>query len=276
MRQGFVVFEGLGYESAIRHADDFGFDFVELMMPYIAKDEPRLGREYLDEHADGVRAALDEHGVDLLVHLPHAVEIGAPSDIVRGGAVEEIEECVRVATDLGAEKGVIHPTAFARRRVWDDAVIRDKVLDSIAELDAFCRDREFELCMENVPGSRFTIDDFDRFFEGTDCSMTLDTGHARISGMDEAAMAAFAAEHGDRIGHVHVNDNKSFVVGEDEAPNDDHLPTGAGDLDFATVLGGFVESGWEGTFSLEVHTRNPAFIELSKRQFERALGTAGS
>lgn len=270
MRVGFVTFEGMGYEDAIAAADEFGFDYLELQMSYIAARSPRLGREYLDEHAGAIRDALGEHGVDLVVHLPHTMEIGATSPIVRRAAIEETEACVGVAADLGAEKAVIHPTTFARPRVWDEDVLREKILASIRELDASSRDAGVELCMENLYRGPFTIHDFEAFFAETECAMTLDTGHARVCGMRAPAVEAFVREHGERISHVHLNDNKAFVVGPDENPADDHVPTGSGDLDIATVVGALDDGSWEGTLSLEMHTQNFDYVGFAKEQFEAA------
>jgi len=273
MQTGFITFETVQYDDAIPAAAEFGFDYVEIMLPYIADDD-RLGREYVDDHADRIRAECDEAGIDLLVHLPHAIDVGAPAERLREAGVAELAANLRAAANVGAKKAVVHPTASARSRVWDDETVREWVLDSIRDLDGVASDLGIDLCLENVPGTPFTIDEFEGVFAETDCSMTLDTGHARISGYEATDIAAFLDEHADRVSHVHVNDNKAFVVGEDATPDDDHVPTGSGDLSFGRTLEPLVTGDWGGTCSLEIQTQNLSFVEFSKQQFDAQIDAA--
>lgn len=270
MRLGFVTFEPMEITEAIAAAGDYGFDFIELQMAYLAAGTPQLGREYIDEHATEIRTRLDTHDMSVVVHLPHRLDIGAIPEGIRKAYVDETKACLRAASSINAEKCVIHPTSTARERVWAANVIRDQVLQSIRELDGFARNQDITLCMENLYRGVFTIQQFERFFTETDCQMTLDTGHARVSGWTESDIAGFVSSYRDRIGHVHVNDNKAFVVGTNETPSDDHVPTGSGDLDFRTALAPLVDD-WNGTASLEIHTSALEYVEVAKRQFERMI-----
>ena len=270
MQTGFITFESMEYDDVITAAADFGFDYVEFMMPYIAPGT-ELGREYISEHADSIRSHAETADIELSVHLPHAVDIGAPSDRVRQAGIEELKACLRSAAAINANKAVIHPTSSARKRTWGDDIVQEWIIDSINELMAFSDEHGIELCMENIPGTRFTIDDFDRFFADTECSMTLDTGHARISGYSANDIAGFLESHRDRVSHVHVNDNKQFVVGGTRRPSDDHVPTGAGDLAFDVALKPIIDNEWEGSLSIEVQTQSLEYIKVSKSQLNKIL-----
>ncbi len=270
MALGFVTFEGMGMTDPIYAADEYGFDFLELQFSYSAVDSELLGREYITQHADEINAALDETGLDLVMHLPHTMDIGATSPHMRDGSIEETKTCLQAAEQVNAQKCVIHPTSSARLRVWDVDQIQSYILESITELHPYAQDRGIDLCMENLYHGPFTIQRFDRFFTETDCPMTLDTGHARIAGYSAEDIANFLDEHGDRVSHIHANDNKGYITGIDDAINDDHSPTGVGDLDFGTALAP-TQTGWDGTISLEIHTRELAYIELAKQQFETML-----
>lgn len=273
MKLGFVQFEPIHYRDAFQIADEYGFDYVELQMAYVAAGTDQLGRTVLADRTDEITDLQATHGVDLSIHLPHSMDIGATSDRIRTASVAETRECLRTAATLDADRCVIHPTSSARTRVWTPTHIRDRIVESIVELDADAADLGIELCMENMYHSVFSIDAFDRFFDETDCSMTLDTGHARASGLTSAEIGAFVAANADRIGHVHANDNKSFVVPAGEAPADDHLPVGVGDIDFATALGPLPDS-WGGTVSLEMHTASPEYLAVGKRHFLEMLEDA--
>lgn len=270
MKTGFITFETMTYDEFIPAAAELGFDYVEIMMPYIS-DGSELGREYLESNRDAINGALDREDVDLQVHLPHAIDIAAPSEGIRQAGVQELKTCLDIAGQLDVGKAVVHPTSSARKRTWEDEIVREWILDSIRELDKYAQNRGIELCMENIPGSRFTITDFDQFFAETDCSMTLDIGHARISGLDESRQATFLEQHHERVSHIHINDNKQFIVGPTGRPADDHVPTGSGDMDIAQIMKPLAEGGWEGTLSLEVQTQNLDYIGVSKEQFDQML-----
>ena len=92
--------------------------------------------------------------------------------------------------------------------------------------------------------------------------MTLDTGHARMNGMDSGAMAEFLDTHGDRVGHLHLNDSR--------LPKDEHLPFGAGTIDFERVFEP-LRDGWTGTFSLEVFTDDWGYLETSVDRLDELL-----
>lgn len=255
---GFVTQLGMDHVETIERADEAGFDFVELMMDGAGE------RTRLDERA--VRGALDRSDLDLLVHLPFALDVGSPYEHVRAGAVRELEAAIETAANLGARKGVCHAASSAWTPAWDAGTIRENVLESVAELDAVASDRGLELCVENVPGGFVSIHDFDALFERTDAAMTLDTGHARIDGVDADGMASLVERHPDRVSHVHLNDTR--------LPEDEHLPFGAGTIGFDRLFAAMDAVGWRGTLSLEVFTLDFEYLETSKRRLDRLLASS--
>lgn len=258
VRRGFVTQTGMELEPSIRKADELGFDFVEGMMDGVNH------RDALAERADDIRDVADERDVALLVHLPFSLDIGSPHEHVRHGAVEELRTCIETAAGLGVEKAVLHASSEAWSGAWTREEIQDRVLDGIREIDGSAVDHGIEVCVENIPGGFFTTQDLGRVFDETEASVTLDTGHACIDGLDEAAMAGLLEEHGDRISHIHLNDTR------DGMGTDEHLPFGAGHLDFTEILAP-VTAGWTGTLSLEVFTANWDYIRMSKEQLDRLL-----
>lgn len=253
VRIGFVGQTHTGdvsWRETIERGADLGFEFVELYM------DGETERSRLD--AAAVADLLGATGLDLAVHLPFVdLDLGSTRERVREASVEELEACLRAAADMGAETAVVHPSAHAGPPEWEPDALRPNVLASVRELDRFARDRDVELCVENLPDGLFTVGEFDRVFAETDASMTFDTGHARVDGMDEAAMAAFLRAHRDRVAHVHVNDSR--------APADEHLPTGSGTIDFAAALAPLAD-GWDGTLSIEAFTFDFDYLALSRRK----------
>ena len=247
----------MDHAAAVAFAGANGFDYVELMMDG-AGDRRRLA-----DRADEVRTWLADAGVDLLVHLPFgSVDLGTPLPNVREGSVSELAAALETAADLGAEKAVCHASTGAWRSAWDDADVREALFDSVRRLDELGRERGVEVCVENIPRGAFTTNDFPALFEATGASMTLDTGHARMDGRDSGGIASFVEDHADRISHVHLNDTRG--------PSDEHLPFGAGTLDFEAILGAF-PADWAGTLSLEVYTLDFDYVATSLDRLDAVL-----
>ena len=256
IRRGFVTQIGMEYEEAFERAEAFGLDYVEVMM------DGAHERTALADETDRVHALADERGLDLAVHLPFRLDIASPFEHVREGALRELLAAIETAIECGAEKGVIHASTDAWPPAWEHGPLHENLLSSIRDLDTFGRDRDFELCVENVAGDFFPATSFPRLFDETDASMTLDTGHARMNGMDSAAMAEFLDEHGDRVGHLHLNDTRMA--------KDEHLPFAAGTIDFDRVFEP-LRNGWTGTLSLEVFTDDWSYIETSVDRLDELL-----
>ncbi|MFB6295182.1 MAG: sugar phosphate isomerase/epimerase family protein [Candidatus Nanohaloarchaea archaeon] len=256
IRNGFVTQAGMDAEAAVQKAGEFGFYFVEVMM------DGDNRREALAQRSDRLRTVLDEEDVSLFVHLPFTVDIGSPHEHVRHGSVEEIRACIETAAAIGVEKAVLHASSEAWSAVWGEEEMRRRILDGVRELDGAAVDHGVEICVENVPGGFFTVHDFPELFEETEAAMCLDTGHARIDGMDGDDLGTFVAEHADRISHVHLNDTRQ--------ERDEHVPFGAGNFDFEPVFQQ-LRDGWTGTLSLEVFTPNWDYIEMSKRQLDKMI-----
>ncbi|WP_435077687.1 sugar phosphate isomerase/epimerase family protein [Halococcus sp. AFM35] len=254
IRRGFVTQVGMGYEEAFGHAGEFDLDFVELMMDG-AHERSRLD-------AEAVRESAAENDIDLAVHLPFALDIASPFEHVREGALRELLAAIETAADCGAEKGVVHASTSAWSPAWEHADLHDHLIDSVRELDEFADEHDFEICVENVPGDFFPSESFPRLFDETGANMTFDTGHARMNGMDSKEMTDFLATHGERVSHLHLNDTRR--------PADEHLPFGAGTLDFGAVLEP-VQQNWTGTLSIETFTLDWGYIETSVERLDALL-----
>jgi sugar phosphate isomerase/epimerase len=255
-RTGFVTQLELSLKDQLALAGDADFDYVEIL----ADGHRAPGALAADR--DEVTDRLDRHGLDLVVHLPFPTDIGSPHEAVRAGAVETQTQALETAAALGAEKAVLHPESSAWEGAWDDEEVRHYVDRSVDSLVETGDNHGVEVCAENLFENVYTLKTMDRLLERTDVSMTLDTGHARVTGHDATETAAFVAEHAARVSHVHLNDTRR--------PRDEHLPFGAGTIDFETVLAAF-PADWDGTLSLEVGTDSLRYLRQSKRVLDEHL-----
>ena len=256
---GFVTDIGVPFEESVTVAQQQEFDFIELFM------EGRFSREKLIENIETYQDLLDETDLSVVVHLPFSLDIGSPFHRVRDASIEELSDCLATAARLDAKKAVVHPTA----NVWDKAYhieeLRPIIIDSINELHRTAASQDIELCAENIFGTAFTIDAFDNLLTETNTSMTLDTGHARISGYTGNQLREFVTQYSDRISHVHLNDSRYL--------EDEHLPFGSGSVDFHYLFETLQRCQWNGTLSLEVHTENLDYVVISKEQLDTVLAS---
>jgi sugar phosphate isomerase/epimerase len=255
---GFTVGLGMPFDDAVEWAAAEGFDFVELLL------DGQYARERIANEQAAMRETLAEADMDIVVHLPFAIDPGSPFAPVREGVIEELTAGMDFAVGLGAERVVFHPSSDAWDLGWTDAECRGFVHDALDELVPAARSRDLDPCLENIVSSYYDATTFSELLERyPDASMTFDTSHALLVGMDEPEMAEFCRAHADRIHHLHLVDTRG---GDDE-----HLPVGMGKIDFETVLDGLAAVGWSGTATLEIGTEDYDTIALGMRHTEELL-----
>jgi sugar phosphate isomerase/epimerase len=181
---------------------------------------------------------------------------------VREGSLRELEAAIDAAAAAGATTAVAHAETDAWRGAWGADDLRGTLHDAVERLDRYGRERGVVVCFENIPRGLFTTHDLRDLFAETEAAATLDTGHARMDGVDAGGMAAIVRDHPDRVRHVHLNDTRRAA--------DEHLPFGAGTIDFETLFAAF-PADWGGTLSLEVFTESYDYVAESLAQLRRVL-----
>ena len=255
---GFTLGLEMAFDETVAWASEEGFEFVELLL-----DGP-YSRERIDDRIGAMRDTLENEQVDIVVHLPFAIDPGVPFTPVREGILAEFEACMDCAVALGASKVVFHPSSDAWDLGWTVEECREFVHHGLDRLIPASHERELEPCLENVVSSYYDVTTFSELLERyPDASMTFDTSHAHLAGMDETAMATFCEAHGDRISHLHLVDTRGGT--------DEHLHPGMGRLDFETILAGLAAADWNGTATLEIGTSDYETIALGKRHVEKLL-----
>jgi sugar phosphate isomerase/epimerase len=118
------------------------------------------------------------------------------------------------------------------------------------------REGKIPFCLENLSERAF---DFEPVFQHfPDLGMTLDIGHGELLSPENTAYS-FIQEFPDRIRHIHIHDNR----GGNSPADDLHLPLGEGSIDFPPILSALVQSGYNGTITLEVPP--PSFAQQRQK-----------
>ena len=241
---------------------DLGFDYFELTL-----DPPCAHYSQINQQAEALTLALKRYEMDVICHLPTFVYTADFAPKLRNVCIDEMIQSIHTATRLNAVKAVLHPSMFSGLA----PLVPDKALELACQtLEILVEEADrvgLSLCFENMYPryhSFYSPDQFKPIFEKyPGLKMTLDTGHANIEDPEGNRLAEFIRQFPDRIGHVHVSDNKGN--------RDEHLRTGKGTVNFKQFTTLLKESGYNGTITFEIFSPNPDDLVASRNKIDRLL-----
>lgn len=238
---------------------EMGFDYVELTM-----DPPEATPQKILAQKRSIRGILDRYGMGIVGHLPTFVW---PSDLyesLRRVSLQENFDALEAGSELGIEKMVLHPGLITGlgKLLLDRA--KGYGMEAIETILKKAITLNVTLCIENMfPQAHFLSQppEFQPVFDAfPELRLTLDIGHANLGGGKNRS-SEFIQRYGHRIGHVHANDN----FGKE----DNHLPIGAGIVDFEKVLRELREAQYDETITVEVFSRDRDYLKISKEKIKR-------
>lgn len=239
--------------TSIEHTRNLGFWGMEIFGREI------VSGDLTEAHAlDEVRNCAQQHGLALTVH-PWFEWDQLPED----EAASEFRALLKRCEHLGAQFVNVHLNFFAT-----PAQGVERVANIMRCLEDELNSVSYILCFENVPDSLPNPlgahpEEFARFFNLVQgipsIALTIDTGHAHMSGN----LAAFVSQFPTQWAYTHLADN----FGE----RDEHLGPGMGSIDWDEFAKGLVASGYRGPLIAEFSER---FLIDSEKTLVRAFGLA--
>lgn len=185
----------------------------------------------------------------------------------RQAGVELIRNRMELAYILGTDAIVLH-MQLPYKSFEQDGQFKERyyqqVYKSFDELEAFSREKNVRICVENMIGTPncHQIEQFDRLFsryEPEFLGFCFDTGHGKITGSDSLE---FAVRYQDRLYMMHVNDNhglrseECFESDVEMCKCDEHRNPFQGEVDwkeYAKIVAG---SPYELPIVMEVSKRD--------------------
>ncbi len=215
---------------------------------------------YLGDDATTVRAVLDEHGLRLVGgFVPVVLHDPASDDETRAHARRSAELLAAAGAEVFVA-AVVQDYEWSPRARLDDGALR-RVGDGLDELASLAAEHGLRLVLHPHVGTLVeTAEDVERMLGATSVPWCLDTGHLAIGGYDPVA---FARDHGDRVGHVHLKDVDAERARRVRDGDETLLratqgglfrPLGQGDAAIADVLAVLDEGGYDGWLVLEQDT----------------------
>jgi sugar phosphate isomerase/epimerase len=236
-----------------------GFDYLEVTM-----DAPFAHHSVIRENRRELQEKARDRGLALAFHLPTFVSTADLTDSLREASIQETLQSMQTAAEFNPLKVVLHPSfihglgAMMRETAQRHAAAAmERLLQEAARL-------KLPICVENMFPNALSLvkpEDFDPLFDAfPQLRITLDTGHAHIGGGTRRILD-FIERFKGRIGHVHASDNFGR--------NDDHLPIGAGTIDFLEVVRSLKRIGYDETITLEVFSRDRDYLRISREKLIR-------
>jgi sugar phosphate isomerase/epimerase len=227
-------------------------------------DPPHGHHSVIRKMESDLMKALERRKLSVVCHLPTFISSADLTEGLRRASLDEVFASLEVAARLQTLKVVLHPGhisglgRFVMDKVKENAV---KSLDAIVEK---AHELGLCLCLENMfPKGHWLVrpDDFlellDRF---PSLYLTFDTGHAHMADSTDGMALDFIKKFSDRIGHVHASDNFGM--------EDNHLPLGAGTIDFQALVKALKAKGYNDTMTLEVFSRDRDYLRISRQKIE--------
>lgn len=227
------------------------------------------------------RRFCDDLGVELpQAHLDLRVDIARADRAARRQDIEELKRWLELYAVLGVRAAVLHPGG---RDCCDPVPLSAELFEanreSLAELASHAARGPTVICLENGPSAGELL----RLVQAAgpeELGICLDTGHLgfmrRLAGSAAQSEYDFIREAGRFLKAVHVDDN--------DGSGDRHFfPFDGGSVDWAGVMHGLRDVGYDGLFGLEVPGETNcsvqerlAKLELASRFVDALMGQAGA
>jgi sugar phosphate isomerase/epimerase len=244
---------------------ELGFDYLELTM-----DPPQAHHSMIRAQKDDLLRALERRNMQVICHLPTFLGLADLTESIRAASVTEMLESLDLAAELSPLKVVLHPAYITGLGVFAFDKARQYAMQSLETIAKRADRLGLILCLENMfpkTNSLAEPDEFEGIFgQFPGIKFTLDVGHANIGGRSGKRILEFISRFPDRLQHIHASDN----FGKD----DNHLPLGAGTVDFARIIKSIKEIGYDETVTFEVFSKDRSYLKMSREKFQAMLENA--
>lgn len=254
MLYGIMNHPGLSVFKEIEWAAENGFDFLDLTV-----EPPMMFHPETD--AGKVSELLRERGLGIVGHTAFFLPFNSPFESVRDAAVSVIRQVGQFLKTAGSETMNVHidDRPAARHIPVEDNF--SYLEDSFRKMLAVADELGLKLMVEHINGSEETIEILDLLFDKfPNLFFHLDVGHANLR-KGENRTKEFLERYGSRLLHIHFSDNK----GE----RDDHLPLGAGTIDWEEITNILKAHGYNGTITFEVFSPDRELVLFSRRKIRK-------
>jgi len=248
----------------IEFAGKHGFQGFELAFEY-----PEATPEQILRRSKQILDAFSRYDFIRIGHTQSFVNICDSSEAIRRASLKETIKTLETAHRLDISLLTLHPGFLWPVMTGEEAL--KKTCKSLKELLKVANDLNLILGLENLPPRFFPprgyfsrTEEFDVVFSeiaSQRLKLVLDVAHASFFESDPSLK--FLDKFYEKLAHVHLSDN----LGQ----RDDHLPLGAGHVDYKTPVMELRRRNYSGTITLEIFSKDRDYLLMSKRKLEELL-----
>lgn len=239
------------------------FDYLELAM-----DPPHGDANSIKKQKRELLQSLKQYDLGLVCHLPTFLSTADLTDRLRRASIDEVIASLEIAAEMQPLKVVLHPSYMIGLGLFVPDLAKAHALESLEIIVEKARALGLCLCLENMFPKTQWLTNPEEFVEilakFPTVDLLLDVGHAHIEDAAGKKCLRFITMFPERIGHLHVSDN----FGKE----DQHLPIGAGIIDFSPVVKALQENGYNDTVTIEVFSRDKDYLKISRKKIEEMFG----
>ncbi len=239
------------------------FDYLELAM-----DPPHGDCKSIQKQEREILESLKRYDLGLVFHLPTFLSTADLTDRIRQASIDETLASLEVAADMRPLKVVLHPSYMMGLGSFVPELTKAHAMESLELIVEKARGLGLCLCLENMfPRTQWLVnpEEFvDILAKFPTVHLLLDIGHAHIGDPGGKKCLRFIEMFSGRIAHLHVSDH----FGKE----DQHLPIGAGIIDFSNVVSALKRIGYNDTITVEVFSKDRDYLKISKQKLEEMFG----
>jgi len=235
------------YEEAVAFGKA-AFDFIDLTI-----EGPRAR----DVDTDRMGAILKQYKLAVVGHTDPCLPWAYPIQAIRQACLEELDRCARIFSALGAGIMNIHPSYFCPPAMKGSLV--ELNIEALTPIVEMASSHGLKIALENFMQPFDRISTFKALIgEVHGLRLHLDVGHTNFGKNNHDA---FCKDLGGHIAHVHFSDNRGKA--------DNHMPLGAGNIDWKNAVASLKATGYDGTITLEVFCGDTQmryhYLDISRR-----------
>lgn len=241
------------YEE-IKFAGENRFDFIDLTI-----EPPRA--QINDVDIEKTVILLSKYKLKIIGHTNFYIPWATPIKKLKDASITELTEQFELFGKLGAKLISIHPHWYQPNSSKSEIVVR--IISSLITLSQIAEKNNLRLMLEHQPtGFLNTPMSLQPIFAGVrELLFHLDVGHAQVAGGEQNLTDKFLDRFGDKLAHVHFSDNKGKF--------DDHLPLGAGIIDWSSIVSRLKELKYDGMITLEIWSKDRHYLLYSRDQLKK-------
>ena len=247
------------YEE-LRFAGENKFDFIDLTI-----EPPKAQIENINPNK--ILLLCKKYKLNIIGHTNFYLHWASPIKRLREASMQELIEHLELFSKLGVKLVNIHSHWYQPNSSKREII--DRIIESLKELVVIADKHDIKIMLEHQPNGFLDTPEslLPIFSQVKNLLFHLDVGHAQVAGKEENLTKEFLTHFRNKLAHIHFSDNKGL--------NDDHLPIGAGIIDWKDIIMQLRKIGYDKTITLEVFVKDRSYLLYSKEKTKQLWNSLG-